>query len=196
MSNASITTTRPEGHDNPPQPCHKQRDADERLIAATFRSQATACPETPDDDWLVALDGSEHALQALDVAMRLCTESGKRVLDLVNVQPWLSREAAEREFAKRGWAAAGEACARLDACAIGWRLHVLMGDPATGIVEQARSLGSRGIVIGARGFSATASLLLGSVAQQVVHSAGRSVLVVRGDVQLQEKSHAESSYSG
>ena len=196
MSNAFTNPTRPRGHDSTPWPCHKQRDADERLMAVTFRSQATACPDVPDDDWLVALDGSEHALQALNAAMRLCEESGKRVLDLVNVQPWLSREAAESELPGRGWAAAGEACARLDERALGWRLHVLMGDRSTGIVKQARLLGSRGIVIGAHGLSATASLLLGSVAQQVVHSAGRTVLVVRGDVQIQEKRHAENSCSG
>ncbi|WP_194714406.1 universal stress protein [Noviherbaspirillum soli] len=195
MSNASINHTEPEGRDSAPKPCHRQRDADERLIAVTFQSQATSCPDTPDDDWLVALDGSEHALQALDVAMRLSMESGKRVLDLVNVQPWLSREAAETELPRRGWAAAAEACARLDERESGWRLHVLMGDPAAGIVDTARSLGSRGIVIGARGLSATASLLLGSVAQQVVHSAERPVLVVRGDAQLQEKRHVEDTHS-
>lgn len=179
MSNASTNPTQPEGHDSAPQPYHRQRDADGRLVAVTFRSQATSCPDTPDDDWLVALDGSEHALRALSAAMRLSMESGKRVLDLVNVQPWLSREAAESELPRRGWAAARQACARLDEGALGWRLHVLMGEPAAGIVEQARRLGSRGVVVGARGLSATASLLLGSVAQQVIYSAARSVLVVR-----------------
>ena len=51
-----------------------------------------------------------HAL-----AMRLATESGANVLDLVNVQPWLSREAAETGLAQRGWAACAHACAMLDA---------------------------------------------------------------------------------
>lgn len=195
MFNASIAPAAPGERDIAPQPCREQRDADGRLISVTFHSQAIPCPDAAGDDWLIALDGSEHALQALSVAMRLSMESGTRVLDLVNVQPWMSREAAETELPKRGWAAAAEACARLDERELGWRLHVLMGDAATGIMKQARSLGSRGIVIGARGLSATASLLLGSVAQQVVHSAGRSVLVVRGDMQPEEKRHVEDTRS-
>jgi len=195
MLNASIVPAAPGERDIAPQPCREQRDADGRLIAVTFHSQAIPCPDAAGDDWLIALDGSEHALQALSMAMRLSMESGTRVLDLVNVQPWMSREAAETELPKRGWAAAAEACGRLDEGKLGWRLHVLMGEPAAGIMKQARSLGSRGIVIGARGLSATASLLLGSVAQQVVHSAGRSVLVVRGDVQPEEKRHVEDTRS-
>lgn len=195
MSNASASPVASRETGIAPQPCREQRDADGRLVSVTFQSQAVQRPDKAGDDWLVALDGSEHALQALRAAMRLCTESGARVLDLVNVQPWMSREASEAELPRRGWAAAAKACAILDAHELGWRLHVLMGDPATGIVEQARSLGSRGIVIGARGLSATASLLLGSVAQRVIYSAGRSVLVVRGDVQSEEKGHVENTHS-
>lgn len=196
MFNAAVNLAEPAERYSTPQPCRKQRDADGRLISVTFQSQAIPCPDTPGDNWVVALDGSEHALQALNVAMRLSMESGTRVLDLVNVQPWLSREAAETGLPERGWAAAAEACARLDNRELGWRLHVLMGDPAAGIMEQAESLGSRGIVIGARGLSATASLLLGSVAQQVVHAAEKPVLVVRGNVELQEKRHVEDTCSG
>lgn len=194
MSHVSTNPVASDRPAHPPQPCREQRDATGRLVCVTFQSAAVQCPEAAGDDWLVAIDGSEHALHALAVAMRLCVESGTRVLDLVNVQPWLSKEAAETELPLRGWAAAAQACARLDAQELGWRLHVLMGDPAAGIVEQAGSLNSRGIVVGARGLSATASLLLGSVAQKVVHSAGRSVLVVRGDVQAEEKQAEEKRH--
>ena len=79
------------------------------------------------------------------------------------------------------------ACARLDANGLGWRLHVLMGEPAARIVELAHTLGSRGIVIGSRGLSATENLLLGSVAQRVIHTAGGAVLVVRVAVPPEEK---------
>ena len=54
-----------------------------------------------------------------------------------------------------------------------------MGEPAHSIVTLAKLLNSRGIVIGARGLSATEGLLLGSVAQQVIHAAQAAVLVVR-----------------
>jgi len=74
----------------------------------------------------------------------------------------------------------------LDANRLGWRLHVLMGEPAACIVEQAAMLGSRGIVIGARGVTVGEALLLGSVAQQVIHTARGAVLVVRGPATLEE----------
>lgn len=129
--------------------------------------------------WLVALDGSENALQALNQGMRLARESGVLALDLVHAQPWLSKEASELHLARFGWTVAADACALLDANGFGWRLHVRMGAPADSITAQAASLHSRGIVIGARGLSTTENLLLGSVAQQVIHAAQCPVLVVR-----------------
>ena len=140
----------------------------------------------PADCWLVALDGSGHALQALAAARRLATESGVNTFDLATVHDWLSTEAAETELALRGWATTAEARAKLDASGFGWRLHVLMGEPAVGIVEQAGALGSRGIVIGARGLTAFDGLLMGSVAQQVLHTARGAVLVVRGSASFKE----------
>lgn len=161
-----------------PSPCQVQRDEQGRLIAATFESAPTPSAQAGAERWLVAIDGSEHSLHALALAARLASESGARALDLVNVQPWLSQEAAEIELPRRGWAACADARALLDARSLAWRLQVRMGEPASCIVEQARALGGRGIVIGARGLTAGAALLLGSVAQQVIHSAHGAVLVV------------------
>ena len=169
------------------EPLREQRDDEGRRVSVTFESTRIPRPVPAGDEWLVALDGSGHALHALALAIRLSIECGARVLDLVNVQPWLSKEAAETELARRGRAATADACAMLDANEFGWRLHVLMGEPAASIVEQAESLRSRGIVIGARGLTATETLLLGSVAQQVIHAARGAVLVVRAPIPPQEK---------
>lgn len=169
-----------------PQPFREQRDADGRRISVTFES-GQGPPAVPAGDcWLVALDGSGHSLHALAQAMRLATESGVNALDLVDVQPWLSKEAAEAELPRRGWAACVDACARLDAHRLGWRLHVLMGEPAARIIELAGTLDSRGIVIGARGLTTGQALLLGSVAQQVIHTFRGAVLVVRGPATPEE----------
>ena len=187
---SSLASTSPVASIKPysvPQPCREQRDADGRRISVTFESHAAQWTEPAGEHWLVALDGSGHALHALALAMRLAIESGARVLDLVNVQPWLSKEAAEAGLPQRGWAACVDACAMLDANKLGWRLQVRMGEAAAGIVEQAEALGSRGIVIGARGLTTTATLLLGSVAQQVIHAARGAVLVVRAPIPPQEK---------
>ena len=187
MSNAPTTTIATIDQGTVPQPRGEQRDDDGRRIAVTFESGRVQPAVPAGDCWLVALDGSGHSMHALARAMRLATESGARVLDLVNVQPWLGKEAAEAGLPQRGWAAAMDACALLDAKGLGWRLHVLMGEPAARIVEQAQILGSRGIVIGARGLTATETLLLGSIAQQVIHAARGAVLVVRAPIPPQEK---------
>ena len=187
---SSLASTSPVASIKPysvPQPCREQRDADGRRISVTFESGRVQPAVPAGDCWLVALDGSGHSMHALALAMRLATESGVRVLDLVNVQPWLGKEAAEAGLPQRGWAACVDACAMLDANELGWRLQVRMGEAAAGIVEQAEALGSRGIVIGARGLTTTATLLLGSVAQQVIHAARGAVLVVRAPIPPQEK---------
>lgn len=163
-------------------PSSEQRDADGRKTAVRFASQQSGSAVPAAQCWMVALDGSEHATQALAEAIRLAGESGLHTLDLVNVQPWLSKEAAETELGPRGYAVAEPALALLDAKQVKWRLHVLMGEPAPCIVEQAQMLGSRGIIVGARGLSVTETILLGSVAQKVIHTARRPVLVVRSPV--------------
>lgn len=160
-------------------PLQELHDDDGRLISLSFESQLIPCPSPAGDGWLVAIDGSEHAMRALAEAIRFSKERGVHWLDLVNVQPWLSKEAAQAELAKRGQAAAAQACAMLDQEGFGWRLHVLMGEPAKRLIGLSRTLGSRGLVIGARGLSTTEGLLLGSVAQQLISTAPGAVLVVR-----------------
>jgi nucleotide-binding universal stress UspA family protein len=181
MSDASPTAGTSIAFSSEPQPQSEQRDEDGRRIAVLFESRQRRPDTPPDRCWLVALDGSGHSMHALSEAMRLAVESGAGVLDLVTVLPWLSKEAAETELARRGWAVAAEACAMLDANALGWRLHVLMGEPADRLIQHAQALRSRGVVVGARGLTATQTLLLGSVAQKVIHSMSGTVVVVRGD---------------
>ena len=186
MSNAPTTTIATIDQGTVPEPRGEQRDDDGRRIAVTFESGRVQPAVPAGDCWLVALDGSGHSMHALARAMRLATESGVRVLDLVNVQPWLGKEAAEAGLPQRGWAACVDACFMLDANGLGWRLHVLMGEPAARIVELAETLGSQGIAIGARGLTATETLLLGSVAQQVIQTVRGAVLVVRAPATLEE----------
>jgi nucleotide-binding universal stress UspA family protein len=159
-------------------PALERRDDMGRLVAVTWYGAGT------DDDtggarWLVAVDGSACSLRAVAmVAGLLALEKGAEV-DLLHVQPWLNKEAAENQLAARGWTATAQARQRLAAAAIGWRLHVVMGEAAPEIAGLADAMGSRGIAIGSRGLSAAESLLLGSVAYQVVHQARVPVLIVR-----------------
>lgn len=191
---ASVITSRPEqdasakpkqieGRRAQPESRSLQRDGEGRLIALTLDSEERPELATHGESWLVAIDGSAHSLQALSEAMRLAKDSSPARLELIYAHAWLSTEAAETHLADFGWTAAAEACAILDANGVAWRLHVHMGEPAHSIVTLAKSLNSRGIVIGARGLSTTEGLLLGSVAQQVLHAAQGPVLVVRTPVE-------------
>jgi nucleotide-binding universal stress UspA family protein len=159
-------------------PALERRDDMARLVAVTWYG-AGADNDSGSARWLVADDGSACSLRAVAmVAGLLALEQGAEV-DLLHVQPWLNKEAAENQLAARGWEATAQARQRLDAAAIRRRLHVVMGEAALEIAGLADALGSRGIAIGSRGLSATESLLLGSVAYQIVHQTRVPVLVVR-----------------
>jgi nucleotide-binding universal stress UspA family protein len=163
---------------NFPTPSRQEHDADGRLIAAEFDSAAQpAAPDKP--RWLLAIDGSAQALHTCQQVIHLNLASAQQGVDLINVQHWLSREAADSELLKRGWVASAAARAELDAAGVPWRLHVSMGEAADHIIQLANRLGSTGIAIGSHGQNTSKAVLLGSVTHNVLHHAKVSVLVVR-----------------
>ncbi|MDW5443406.1 universal stress protein [Polaromonas sp. SM01] len=161
-----------------PVPVIEQRDDMERLVAVTWEGSG-AGDATRSDRWLVAVDGSAGSLRAVGAVARMAAVEQGAGVDLVHVQSWLNKEAAETELARRGWAATAQARQVLDAAGVSWRLMSRMGEEAPEIVRLAEALGSRGIALGSRGLTATESMLLGSVAYKVVHLAQASVLLVR-----------------
>ena len=120
---------------------------------------------------LVAVDGSEPSLRAVDCAARRAKEShcGIKLLHVEKpVMAWevgavSSVEDAElaREF-KRGEVLDASA-SRLDAATAVAKLAVT-GEPAGTILEQAERLGADEIVIGSRGLRPLGAAMLGSVA--------------------------------
>lgn len=165
-----------------PPPDGERRDGGGRLVAVTWHGADTGVGAGADAGsarWLVAVDGSAGALRAAAAVARLVALGQGAGADLVHVQSWLSKEAAQAELARGAWAATAQARRLLDAAAIPWRLHAVMGEAAAEIVGLAGALGSLGVAIGSRGLSATESVLLGSVAYKVVHLATMPVLIVR-----------------
>jgi len=82
---------------------------------------------------------------------------------------------------------AADAAARLDALARGLagtglavRTESAEGDPADSIVRRAAALGASAIVMGTHGGRGMERLMLGSVAESVLHRAGRPVATLRG----------------
>jgi len=161
-----------------PLPADSERDPNGRLVRLSIDSRH-AFPTQGGNAWLVAVDGSEHSGRAVDEAINLACQMKDCALHLVNVQHWLSKEAAETELQHRAWAVTERARSLLDAAAKPWRLHVVMGEAAEGIVALATRLGCHGIIIGSRGLGATEGMLLGSTAQKVIHFSPVPVLVVR-----------------
>lgn len=165
---------------NVPTPVSSERDADGRLIGLSIDSvPALTTPEA--NPWLVAVDSSDNALRAVAHAARQADEMRTCALHLVNVQAWLSLEAAEMELAHHAWIATERARALLDAEGRPWRLHVAMGEPAERIHELALRLNCGGIVVGRRGSSAMGvaeNLLFGSVTTTLQRLGGPPLLVV------------------
>lgn len=163
-----------------PDPIDCTRDADGRVVALVFESGSPpADSHAPAKPYLVAVDGSANSLRALIHVMdsMLALQSG--VVHLVNVQPWLSREAAESELAQRGLAATCEARTLIEDRGLSWRLHVVMGGtPAACILDEAARSGAGGIVIGRRGLNAIEGLLFGSVTWKLLQLAALPVIVV------------------
>jgi nucleotide-binding universal stress UspA family protein len=171
-----MTDAAPAPDCNIPAPTSEQRDALGRRVALTWCST----PHVPTGPaWLVAVDGSPCALRAVDAVARLVALGQGQRVDIVHVQSWLSKEAAEVELARQGWALSASARQRLDRAAIAWQLHVHMGEAAADIAQLAERLDSLGIVVGSHGLTAARSVLLGSVAYQVLDMARRPVLIVR-----------------
>ena len=133
-----------------PAPALERRDDMGRLVVVTWHG-AGAGDDTRDARWLVAVDGSACSLRAVAMTARLAALEQGAEVDLVQVQPWLNKEAAETELPRRGWAATAQARLLLDTAAVRWRLHAVMGESALEIVGLADALGSRGIAIGSHG---------------------------------------------
>lgn len=161
-----------------PAPDRTTRDQGGRLVGVSWGADPGRHPDHF-GSWLVAVDGSAGSLRAASMVARLVAVESTSGVDLVHVHPWLVKEAAEVELARRGWHTTAAARARMDEAGIPWRLHVRMGEAAKEIVTLAEQLGSRGIAIGSHGLTATESIFLGSVSQKVLQLGKLPVLIVR-----------------
>ncbi len=140
---------------------------------------------------LVAVDGSEHALRAVELAAVLAS-AYKAPLEIVHIVSLTTmvpfgmsgpdsfeygrledslRTRADQYLAQakeKAWQANVEATVAVES-----------GDPATHIVEHAAELGADVICIGRRGLGNVTGLLLGSVSHKVAHLADQTVVTVR-----------------
>jgi nucleotide-binding universal stress UspA family protein len=136
---------------------------------------------------LVPVDGSDVALRALGHAMRLSRLIGEAEIHLLNVQPPITGSVSAfvgdenvagfyREESENALAPAREVLERE-----GLPVHAAMRIGSTGqsIADYARELSCDQIVMGTRGLGGIGSLVLGSVATQLVHLAEAPVTLVK-----------------
>lgn len=132
---------------------------------------------------ICGVDGSEEGLAAARLAARVTSPSGR--LAIVAVEDaalavhagWGATAVAEQ--LEREAAAAAEA-GRLEAGRLHQAEHaVVRGDPIGSLLEQIRTRDATLIVVGARGHSRAAGILLGSVASAMLHEAPSAVMLAR-----------------
>lgn len=136
---------------------------------------------------MIALDGSEESLEAVRLAISLIHGGLKADVALVQVQePASLLQLATRDADDIAAAAveAGEhlmadGMALLDAQGIGYTTEVVLGEPATMLIDMAEELDADWVLIGARGVGAVESVLVGSVSKAVISRCTRPVLVAK-----------------
>lgn len=143
--------------------------------------------------WLVPIDGSEHALRAVDHVIRLASQLTQPVeIFVLNVQPEVpvkflllgngtpsDKRKLEEPLRQAGEEILQPARARLERAKIAHACHVEIGHASQIIPRFAKTYHCEMIVMATRGFHAGSSLLLGSVAMKVVHFTEIPVLLVR-----------------
>ena len=138
---------------------------------------------------LVAIDGSEGALRALDVAARQARLEPVAELHVLTVLPTLSNYTAAEIYVTaerilqaavdKAQAVLDAAAGRLTASGCRFTLEQLEGDPAETIARRAAELGCESITMGTHGLGSFGILFLGSVAQRVVHHTTVPVMLVK-----------------
>lgn len=136
---------------------------------------------------LVAVDGSELALDAVRHALMLVNGGLRATLILGHVQ----EEATFLELATQGADAIAEAAVEagkhltrpaehlVREAGVSFETEIVLGSPASAVCDLAEAHGCDLIVVGARGMGVMRAAVIGSVSQAVVHQSNLPVLVVK-----------------
>ncbi len=137
---------------------------------------------------LVAVDGSEHALDAARHALRLRAAGLKADFLLATVQEptYLyemilppGSDVLERVSGAVGGRALQGAEALFQDAGVAFDHEIGSGDPAQALMEMAERHRCDGIIMGARGLGAVRAALLGSVSHGVLHGSNLPVTIVK-----------------
>ena len=135
---------------------------------------------------LIATDGSEVSLRAAEYATRLADGLGAKLFALYVVDERLAFRAGIHygEFvgrlAENGREATGRVRGLAEEAGVECEELIVFGKPDQTIVRVAEELGADSVVLGAAGMSGLEHALIGSVSEEVLRQANRTVLVVGG----------------
>lgn len=138
---------------------------------------------------LVPVDGSDNALRALRHAISLARKSGPIEIHVVTahddpdiygeIAVYVTREKMADLQRQVGEARLAPAVQLLEEAAVPYVKEILIGSTAEVIARRADELGCDGIVMGTRGMTALAGLVMGSIATKVIHAANVPVTLVK-----------------
>lgn len=137
---------------------------------------------------LVALDGSDVSVRALEYALGLRDKLAVTLeLELVNVQPpmtaavaqFVSREVIDEYHEEQGEEVLAPARARADAAGVQYQERIVVGRDAEALLEHVEARQCDGVIMGTRGLGSVAGLLMGSVASKVVHGSPVPVTLIK-----------------
>lgn len=138
---------------------------------------------------LVAIDGSENALRALDFAIRQAAYAPVAQLHVLTVHPpataygaleiYVTEEKMRQIATSQARAVLDQAAERLASAGCGFEVEHLEGEPASSIARRAAELRCESIIMGTHGRSQLGVLVMGSVAQRVVHHATVPLTLVK-----------------
>ena len=130
---------------------------------------------------VVGHDGSEDARRALATAVAVTRDGGRLVIAYIEQEVVgkggspvpITAEEVEAEIRREAKAL------KEDGLDVAFHVHrAVLGGPAPAIVKVAHEFNAQLIVVGTRGRSALAGLLVGSVAQRLLHLSDLPVLAV------------------
>lgn len=139
---------------------------------------------------LIAVDGSDVSQRAVErIAMMTGWLKERPEIHLITVHPpvpygsrvsgVIGKEALEKYYSEEEAEALKGACSVLDKAGLPYTKHTAVGDLAGKIVEAAQKLGVDLLCMGTHGRGKVGSMVVGSVAQKVLHLSPIPVLLVK-----------------
>ena len=134
---------------------------------------------------LHANDGSDHAFNALSLALKIAKQSNAELhmicVEEIDYLPETMEDVRQETgiAARRFHSVVNRARSMAEESQVKLKTHVVAGHPVRDIVDLARDLKADLLVVGASGHSALYDRMIGSRADRIVHLAPCPVLVVR-----------------